>query len=190
MTNKQIIIHNVDVSECEFYIDSKNLEYNCKQTPQSYFCKNKPDCYYKQLVREKQEHQKAMVSYVQLDLQRIKECEELEKELISFMNGDYCDNGCSLKQQFNQLKADNDKYSLFIEKLCDYTGLECDSEEQAMRALSDLVSQVNKDRYKQTLTEIEEIAKNSIHEGKMLSGGWLYQFIEQKLARQNNGKKT
>ena len=67
-------------------------------------------------------------------------------------------------EQFKQLKAENDKYSLFIEKLCDYAGLECDDEEQAMRTLSDLASQMNKarwiiDRYKQTLAEIKEIAE-------------------------------
>lgn len=38
------------------------------------------------------------------------ECEELKKELISFMNGDYCANDCSLRQQLNQLKAENDLY--------------------------------------------------------------------------------
>ena len=66
------------------------------------------------------------------------------------------------KQQLDQLKAENDKYSIFIEKLCDYIGLECDSEEQAMRTLSDFARQMNKarwiiDRYKQTLVEIKEI---------------------------------
>ena len=63
MKNKQIIVDDVDVGGCEFYIDSKNLEFNCKQTPQSYFCKNQPNCYYKQLKRKEQE------------------CEELKKEL-------------------------------------------------------------------------------------------------------------
>ena len=62
MTDKQII-DDVDVSGCDFYIDSKNLEFNCKQTPQSYFCKNQPNCYYKQLKRKQQE------------------CDELKKEL-------------------------------------------------------------------------------------------------------------
>lgn len=61
MDNK-VIIDGVDVSKCEFYINSKNLEYNCKQTPQSYFCKNNPDCYYKQLKTKEQE------------------CEELKKD--------------------------------------------------------------------------------------------------------------
>ena len=37
------------------------------------------------------------------------ECEELKKELTSFMNGDYCVSGCSLKQQLDKLKADNEQ---------------------------------------------------------------------------------
>ena len=70
-----------------------------------------------------------------------------------------------LIQEYDKLKAENEKYSLFIEKLLDYAGLECDSEEQAMRTLSDLASQINKarwiiDRYKQTLTEIKELIQS------------------------------
>ena len=75
------------------------------------------------------------------------------------------------QQQLDQLKAENDKYSLFIEKLCDYAGLECDNEEQAMRTLSDLASQMNKarwiiDRYKQTLADIKEIACDGYNNGQ------------------------
>ena len=75
-----------------------------------------------------------------------------------------------LDEENDQLKAENEKYSLFIEKLCDYAGLECDSEEQAMRTLSDLASQMNKarwiiDRYKQTLTEIKEIVSIGLVDG-------------------------
>ena len=102
MTDKQIIIDNIDVSGCDFYIDSKNLEFNCKQTPQSYFCKNQPNCYYKQLKRKEQE------------------CEELKKELEAVY--DDC-KGCptcnealynanlyakeyrKLKQTFNRIKG-------------------------------------------------------------------------------------
>ena len=70
-----------------------------------------------------------------------------------------------------ELKADNDKYSLFIEKLCDYAGLECDSEEQAMRTLSDLASQMNKarwiiDKLKQTLTEIKQLLEDALDTDK------------------------
>ena len=95
------------------------------------------------------------------------ECEELKKELMkkdelnTFFNTPiegWSNDPCEIRPH----KAENDKYSLFIEKLCDYAGLECDDEEQAMRTLSDLASQINKavwiiDRYKQTLTEIKEI---------------------------------
>lgn len=44
------------------------------------------DCYYRNWQRKEQE------------------CEELKKELTSFMNGDYCANGCSLRQQLDKLK--------------------------------------------------------------------------------------
>ena len=103
------------------------------------------------------------------------ECEELKKiideaknsklDLKSFLVGEAIQN--EYEQQLDQLKAENEKYQLFIEKLCDYTGLECDNEEQAMRTLSDFASQMNKarwriDRYKQTLTEIKEIAEEIV----------------------------
>ena len=42
------------------------------------------------------------------------------------------------------------------------------------------------DKLKQTIIEIEEIAKKSMCEGKMISSGWLYQFIEQKISEVNN----
>lgn len=103
------------------------------------------------------------------------------------------------KQQLDQLKAENDKYSLFIEKLCDYAGLECNSEEQAMRTLSDFARQMNKarwiiDRYKQTLAEIKPIlelyANSKMGEEQpdrtykiMLSGGYIMVY-DPKPARQ------
>ena len=65
---------------------------------------------------------------------------------------------------------------------------ECEELKHEVELMMDCAS-CKVDEYKQTLTEIGEIAKKSMHKGKMLSGGWLYQFIEQKLARQNNGKK-
>ena len=80
MTDKQIIIDGVDVSKCGHYhygkceIDydewnNEIIRYNERQ--------NNPNCYYKQLKREKQECQQAMDNYVQLDLQRVKEYNEL-----------------------------------------------------------------------------------------------------------------
>lgn len=43
------------------------------------------------------------------------ECERLKKQLFSFMNGDYCANGCSLKQQLDQLKSENETYEKMFE---------------------------------------------------------------------------
>ena len=93
MTDKQII-DDVDVSGCDFYIDSKNLEFNCKQTPQSYFCKNQPNCYYKQLKHKEQE------------CERLKEDRELWKSNFEGMVGAIEE----LSHQLDQLKAENDLY--------------------------------------------------------------------------------
>ena len=101
MTDKPIIIDGVDVSGCK-YFDCCNKE--CKA---EYYimhgyeivkydsCIDNPNCYYKQLIRKERECQQAMDNYVQLDLQRVKEynelvdlykakeqeCEELKEEL-------------------------------------------------------------------------------------------------------------
>ena len=156
MTDKQIIIDNVDVSGCEFYIDSKNLEFNCKQTPQSYFCKNQPNCYYKQLKRKEQE------------------CEMLKKKLKPKLKNAHCAYfdwqtgwckakeftrcnpiGCKLytidelstivdlQRQLDQLKAEFDKKELI------FAGVETSNRL--------LIEKNNK--LKQTLTEIKEIAE-------------------------------
>lgn len=141
MTDKQIIIDGVDVSGCIYY--KATGKYNTC----GYCCEQNPNCYYKQLKRKE------------------RECEEL-KEQLTILNGEAVVVEITVEQfeEYKKLKAENDEYSLFIEKLCDYAGLECDNEEQAMRTLSDLASQMNKarwiiDRYKQTLTEIKEIAE-------------------------------
>ena len=59
MTDKEIIIDGVDVSECEFYSSSENcLEFNGKYTIDicdSAKCSNNPNCYFKQLKHKEQE---------------------------------------------------------------------------------------------------------------------------------------
>ena len=156
MTDKQIIIDGVPVQDC-CYFDYENDGYEDSCYIHQNEC-SAQNCYYKQLKAKEQE------------------CEELKKiineaknsklDLKSFLVGEAIQN--EYEQQLDQLKGENEKYSLFIEKLCDYAGLECDSEEQAMRTLSDLASQMNKarwiiDRYKQTLTEIKEIAEKTLN---------------------------
>ena len=72
MTDKEIIIDGVDVSECEKLgetIDGitcglgKRIRFANKIITKHNLCKNNPNCYYKQLKRKEQE------------------CEELKKEL-------------------------------------------------------------------------------------------------------------
>ena len=145
--DKQIIIDGVDVSGCPYYIDSEGgcSSHDCECIK----CVHNV-CFYKDYKVKEQE------------------CEELKKD-----NNCFQDRVVKLKlavlsmtDDIDQLKAENDKYSLFIEKLCDYAGLECDNEEQAMRTLLNLASQMNKarwiiDKYKQTLAEIKEIAETA-----------------------------
>ena len=81
MTDKPIIIDGVDVSECEYY---NKDDKTCREVNGNYDtdicefdkCENY-NCCYKQLTRKEQELQEAMDNYVQLDLQRVKEYNEL-----------------------------------------------------------------------------------------------------------------
>ena len=67
MDDKQVIIHNVDVSGCKYYIADNGVQYNgcykltdiCECNKEDYFCDDNPNCYYKQLQREKQDSQEA-----------------------------------------------------------------------------------------------------------------------------------
>ena len=146
MTDKQIIIDKLknDVA-CKENIINHLAEHNIKL--QNQLKRKEQEC-------ERLKEEVSLLKESNSKLQQIEDVSSLEK--------------CYL-QQIDQLKAENEKYSLFIEKLCDYIGLESDSEEQAMRTLSDFARQMNKvrwviDRYKQTLAEIKEIAEKAYDE--------------------------
>ena len=96
MTDKQIIINGVDVSECSYYqhnmcTATKDDYGDCSLCCQDY---DMNDCYYKQLKRKEQE------------------CEEL-KNKIEFME-EYIKTvekaRNEVEQQLDQLKAENDLY--------------------------------------------------------------------------------
>lgn len=74
MTDKQIIINEVNVAGCEYFNRFRNI---CHNENLCCDCEKNQDCYYKQLKRKEQELQQAMDNYVQLDLQRVKEYNEL-----------------------------------------------------------------------------------------------------------------
>ena len=90
MTDKQIMINDVDVSRCDFLVKEDDYcsysgEYRAYKgqcgCSDEEMCKDHPNCFYKkalnQLKRKEQEVQQAMDNYVQLDLQRVKEYNEL-----------------------------------------------------------------------------------------------------------------
>ena len=126
MTNKPIIIDGVDVSKCKYFdCDSKECkaEYYVRygyEIVEYDSCRKNKNCYYKQLQREKQECQQAMDNYVQLDLQRVKEynelvdlykakeqeCEELKSDLTDLSKIIDCKNGTILtfEEQLDRLK--------------------------------------------------------------------------------------
>ena len=80
MTNKQIIIDSVDVSGCEFLRNCIIPDnYGCKIDDS--LCCDVGNCYYKQFKRKEQECQQIMDNYTELDLQRIKECKNLQAEI-------------------------------------------------------------------------------------------------------------
>ena len=135
MTDKQIIIDDVDVSGCEKQGETiagitcgngERIRLANEIIIKHKLCKDNPNCVYKQLKRKEQELQEAMDNYVQLDLQRVKEynelvdlykakeqeCEALQKiineaknsslDLQSFLVGEAIQN--EYEQQLDQLK--------------------------------------------------------------------------------------
>ena len=76
MSDKQIITKDVDARGCKFFrngICVSPINSKCKLCVEI----SEKMCYYKQLKRTEQELQEAMDNYVQLDLQRVKEYNEL-----------------------------------------------------------------------------------------------------------------
>ena len=62
MIDKQIIIDGIDVSGCKRIISNKIYGYVCNCEEDTHLissCKHRPDCYFKQLAREKQNSQEA-----------------------------------------------------------------------------------------------------------------------------------
>ena len=120
MTNKQIIIDRVDVSEwTDEEVHYKFAKHSSKAIRQIAFD------LYKQLERKEQECQQAMDNYVQLDLQRVKEYNELvdlykaKEQECEKKSREIGNLGYKIKnqrkeinirlQQLDQLKAENEK---------------------------------------------------------------------------------
>ena len=138
MSDKKIIIDGIDVSKCQHYGKCSTYCYVVDE-----LCSDNPNCYYKQLARKEQELQEAMDNYVQLDLQRVKEYNELV-DLYKSKEQEYE----KLKEELEQIKLllDDGEIDL-VNRLLRYN--------RAINAIEELA----KNNDKVNSTEIEKIIK-------------------------------
>ncbi len=162
MTDKQIIIDGVDVSGCEFATKAEMfLDTHCRLYDYKY-CIGK-DCHYKNWKRKEQE------------------CEELKEKLIKWLGKEGLRQSEKefYEQQLDQLKADNEELKKIIERLDvpkhEVVDMDIAFENEKLKAenekLQDIANKLLDERnkyldkwsinliYKQTLTEIKEIAE-------------------------------
>ena len=164
MTDKQIIIDNVDVKKCVYHESGY-----CSINKQAYcYCCDNPNCHFKQLKRKEQECEELKEQLIQCDDNIIVDCEYSKKDLCSFIHRKKeVING--LEQQIDQLKAENDELKNKIKELLH----DCNS--------------CNFHKYKQTLTEIKEIAEKGHKEKGNLMRTWWFKDIIQKISEVEDG---
>lgn len=138
MTDKEIIIHNIDVSGCRHY--EPTTFYDCNETAtedggiRCQDCSDNPDCSYKQLKRKEQECK--LLKATLKDKNFVAVMEENEK----------------LKQECVELK----KYKDVVNKLA---GLQIIlTNKDKMPELYENAKDLKIDSYKQALEKIEKIA--------------------------------
>ena len=165
MTDKQIIIDGVDVSECEYlYTDSKyndkccsaSIGGNCLCKPSEMICVKYVECLKEQLKHKEQELQEAMDNYVKLDNQRVKEYNEL------------VDKYNNKEQELEQYKASKQASYEALQKKCNELELEKRKLKERLDQWISKCEQETKlkefhknetDEYKNTLLYIKEIAE-------------------------------
>ena len=130
MTNKQIIIDNVDVSGCEHCL--KMTKYRCtiQHDPYKYLCEENPNCHYKQFKRSEAQCEGMFVLHTDLEKKyeaKEQECEKLKEGYLKLTDivSPYMDDFTGyneelggfdivlcvkeLMEQLDQLKANNKK---------------------------------------------------------------------------------
>lgn len=165
MTDKQIIIGDVDVSWCKYWKGYCRIASLCDYP--GHLCEVTPNCYYKQLKRKEQE------------------CEELNEYSVSFarkcqkLELDVCylkDKNYNLQRRLDQLKAEK-------EEIKKYLGI---SSKTIMERLEELQEFRDNDKYKlyqaeQTLAEIKEIANRNYSE--VITENWQSLLAKQILQK-------
>ena len=139
MTDKPIIVDNIDVSKCEFLIIS-NDKHLCRCIKSDLFggiefvenakngnCKDNPNCYFKQLQREKQSSQESRDTSIK-EFNRAEELNTLLKHK---------------QQECDRLKHDNDYEVGALEKTIDNLTAENEELERLYKELQHVVLKKN-----------------------------------------------
>ena len=142
MTDKQIIVDGVDVSGCEWY--SSTYFKPCDG------CKNTPNCYYKQLQREKQNSQEARDTAIK-EFNRAEELKTLLKRLEQ--------ENKELKEKNKNIKAHKD----FLFKENDKLMRNNSIIRMALNEIKDITTNaLSKQRpYKEDFIDIQDIINNA-----------------------------
>ena len=167
MTDKPIIVDNIDVSKCEFLIIT-NDKHLCRCIKSDLFggiefvenarkgnCEDNPNCYYKQLQQEKQSSQESRDTSIEefnraeelntLLKHKQQECEELKRYKSLFEKA---------RDLWNEASKTNYKLLDEIEDLKDSL--------KRTICQSECYRYKEAEKLKQTLTEIKEISENVI----------------------------
>ena len=170
MTDKQMIIDDVDVSKCNYFnnTDKSYCEECCSEFGCA-ICNDRPNCYYKQLARkeeeceelkEDREHWKSnfngKVSAIEELLKQLDQLKAENEELktmlkdLSYENQKFC---YQIEEQTKQLEPFKDEY---------FKGL--DNVVIAELAKKSIRITAENSKLEQTLTEIKKITKNMNNE--------------------------
>lgn len=145
MTDKEVIIDDVNVAGCEAYFhDTWHNMSHCldRYSEIKCECEDYPNCYYKQLQRKEQECEKLKVKLMQKD-----EVNMFFNTPVDGWNDDPC-KICPYKQDFQRLQAENEELKKFKNRLLKPIILPLHNEPEI----------INKsDRYKQALEEIKAL---------------------------------
>ena len=142
MTNEQVIINKIDVSECEHLTETRHCKANMAvMGTDANRCKCFPNCHYKQLIREKQECEKLKKQY------NCYACDTCNGKEDYIQLKKHCENAIKAlhnkQAELNQLKADNKKLKEELSKVYEDIKLsplcyKCDEEECLQKEINQL----------------------------------------------------
>lgn len=178
MTDKRLIVDNIDVSKCEFLIIT-NDKHLCRCIKSDLFggiefvenakngnCKDNPNCYFKQLQREKQNSQEARDTSIK-EFNRAEELNTLLKHEV---------------QECERLKHDNDYEVGALEKTIDKLTVENEELERLYKELQDDMLACNKCRATIKLQQqLDQLKEDNEELKKQLQAQCAFTRHEQKL---------